>query len=320
MKLLMLSVILMTTLLSGCGKEEYIFLVEGSKGDNNKPTDIYNRIYDGNVSILCGQDIFNSDVFNSGKILGQDGWDNNDHSPSIFDEKIINVGSNACRGNGVWFVNNSLNNTSNSFGNMPSSPAMTESAGESSVRSANGGDTMETTFFFKTVSNIGDGSAIEIDFANPESSDRNNFIKFVNDDNPRGLYVYSSNNGVAAPSYYRIPRGTWNHIRMIAIHRDGLNPDGTGNDIVRIYLNGVLIIENTTYEQYRTSGSFCTVACPNYVYAVSRMMFRITTPSNTVKTTFISPQGFMFDDLTTKIYDRINPAEIKSIYRTGFEL
>ena len=97
---------------------------------------------------VCGGETFASATFSTGSINGQEGWF---ADPSAgFDEGIVSLGSSACRGKGVWKLNNSV--TSSSFGNQPQSPAFPESAGESSVRSAGGGDTMAVSFFFRTVS------------------------------------------------------------------------------------------------------------------------------------------------------------------------
>lgn len=320
--------LLVALLLVGCGEFHAIQPLPtppqagppGPTGPQGPPgtgvVDIYNAIYDGTVPTLCGQETFTSAPLLPTNILLQDGWSSSDNS-HYFNEAVANVGSDACRGSGVWRVN--TNDYSSGFGNQTSSPPMAQTAGESTLRSAGGGDTMETTFFFKTVATVGDGSAIEIDFSTPTANDRHNFMKIVNDNDPRGLYMYSTYT-FAAPASYRIPRGVWNHVRMININRDGLNLNGTGNDIVRVYINGVLVIENSTYEQFRTAGEFCSPACPNYSYAVNRMMFRLATNPTTINAAFTSPQGFMFDDFKTKVYNRSNPSDVKASYQTGFEL
>lgn len=295
----------------------------GPTGPSGPTLDFYDPHYDGNTAALvCGERPFNSTPLALGSILQQDGWNNSNNSPSIFNEAVTNVGSDACRGTGVWKVNNDI--WQNAFGNMPTSPAMSESAGESSVRSAGGGDTMEMSVFFKTVSPTADGSILEIDFANATASDRMNAMRIVNSADPNGLYIQAYGYSTL-PSYkFGIARNTWQHLRVLFISRYGIDetngPDynngGVENDIVRIYLNGQLVVETTSFD-----GGYCNPGnCgSNRTFAVNRMMFRPFRASTAIDPSFTSPQGFMFDDFTTKIYNRLNPTDIKAMYRTGFE-
>lgn len=307
-------------LLVGCGKSfhsnrcPHYHPIPGPTGPQGPPgsgvpVSIYDPSNDGVVPIYCGEETFTSTPLALGNILTQNGWSSGNNS-LFFSEAVVNAGSGACRGTGAWRIDSTI--ASNSFGNQTASPQMTETAGESNLRSTNGGDTMETTFFFKSVSSSGDGSILEVDFARPDAGDRHNFLEIVNSTDYRGFFMYTNAPYVAGiPSVYHITRNEWHHVRMININRDGFNVDGTGNDIVRVYIDGVHVMESTSYEARRRAGQLSGPA-PSESYAVNRMYFRLST-------VVPGSQGFLIDDFKTKIYNRSNPTDVKAIYQTGFE-
>jgi hypothetical protein len=256
---------------------------------------------------VCGGETFASAMFSTGSINGQEGWF---VDPSAgFDEGIVSLGSGACRGNGVWMLNNSV--TSGAFGNQPQSPAFPESAGESSVRGAGGGDTMAVSFFFRTVSAAADGSTFTHSFS-PSTADRQTYLRFVNDlDSNGGLRIYSID-GVLLdqihPQAANLSRAGWHHVRVV-----DLNVDGAANDVVTVSIDGVLVGTFSTWESWRA-------ALPAPTLAVSRSLFRLAIGAGTVDASFTSPLGFYIDDYIQEVFNSSAPTAILESYKTGFEV
>ncbi|MEI6080399.1 MAG: Ig-like domain-containing protein, partial [bacterium] len=267
---------------------------------------------------VCGSETFVSDIFTvDTRILGQNGWGANDMPVAIasnFNEKIIKVlAADVCRGPGVWKISNTV--TSVGFGNQTCSPALSETAGESFFRSSNGGDTMEVSFFFRTVSSSADGSIMETDLSPPDCSDRFNYMRFENRMDSNGGLTISGIDGVNLDQQHsisNITRGVWHYVKIIDKNVDGLNQDGSANDIINVYVDGVLGFTYSDWEAWRA-----TLPAPSY--AVSRVMFRLRGAGTDLDPSFISPEGFYIDDFIEKIYNSSAPSTVISEYRTGFE-
>jgi len=261
---------------------------------------------------VCGGETFASATFSTGSINGQEGWF---ADPSAgFDEGIVSLGSSACRGKGVWKLNNSV--TSSSFGNQPQSPAFPESAGESGVRSAGGGDTMAVSFFFRAVSPTADGSTFTHSFS-PTGADRQTYLRFVNDlDANGGLRIFSID-GVLLdqihPVATNLSRADWHYLRIVNANVDGLAPGGVANDAVTVSINGMLVGTFSTWESWRA-------ALPAPTLAVTRSLFRVAIGAATVDASFTSPLGFYLDDYIQEVFSSAAPAMILESYRTGFDI
>ena len=270
----------------------------------------------GTPSYECGSATFASDVFTvDQRILGQNDWGAHDMPGAIaaaFNEEIKSVGVASCRGNGVWKVTNTV--TSAGFGNQTCSPALAETAGESTLRSLNGGDTMEVSFFFRTIDSSADGSIMEVDLAPSDCSDRFNYMRFENGNDTNGFWIYGID-GVGLDqehSVANISRGVWHHIRIVDKNVDGLNVDDSSNDVINVYLDGTLVFTYSDWEAWRAT-------LPSPSYAVSRVMFRLRGAGTDLDPAFIAPAGFYIDDFVQKIYDSSTPGTIISEYHTGFE-
>ena len=261
---------------------------------------------------VCGSETFDSAIFSTGSINGQYGWF---VDPSAaFNEAIVSLGSNACRGKGAWLLNNSI--TSGAFGNQPQSPAFLQSAGESSVRSAGGGDTMAVSFFFRTVSPTADGSTFTHSFS-PTTADRQTYLRFVNDlDANGGLRIFSID-GVLLdqihPVVANLSRAAWHHVRIVDANVDGLAPGNVANDVVTVSIDGVLVATFSTWESWRA-------ALPAPTLAVTRSLFRLAISAGTVDPSFTSPHGFYIDDYIQEVFNSSAPTAILESYRTGFEV
>ena len=260
----------------------------------------------------CGGPTFTSPLFTAGTINGQSGWFSD--PASRFDEAIVDLGIGACRGKGVWKIGNAV--TSTAFSNQPQSPSLQLTAGESAVRSIGGGDTMEVSFFIRTVSAAGaDGSAFTFSLS-PGTADRHNYLRFVNDDNADGGFQAVAIDGVNLDQNHivknNIGRGQWHHIRIRNRNVDGLNGDGSGNDIVEAYFDGVLVSTHTTWEAWRA-------ALPATTLAVNRSLFRLAAAASSFGA-FATPLGFYIDDYTQTITNSSNPGVILAEYKTGFEV
>jgi len=262
----------------------------------------------GTVVPQCSSDTFASSLYSvNTSISGQNGW----YVDLIanFDEKILDVGSQACRGKGVWQLSNKV--TSGGFGNQPMSPTQNTSAGESTVRDPGGGDSMAISFYIRTVSGNADGSAFTLSFS-PDSADRHTYLRFVNDENTdRGFRMFAIDGaGLTAHDVKNnMTRATWMHIQI-----ESENPDGGSNDIVRVYVDGVLVDTHTSWEDWRT-------ALPATTLSISRVLFRINAlPS--AEGPFIDNQalGFYIDDFRQWTYNASNPSVHIEEYKTGFEV
>ena len=160
-------------------------------------------------------------------INGQNGWYVD--PIALFNEKILDVGSNAFSGKGVWQLSNKV--ASSAFGNQPQSPTQNKSAGESTVRDPGGVNSMAISFYIRTVSGNADGSAFTLSLS-PDSADRHTYLRFVNDENTdRGFRMFAID-GVGLTSHdvqNNMARATWIKIKI-----ESENPDGSSNDIVRV--------------------------------------------------------------------------------------
>lgn len=236
----------------------------------------------------------------------QDGWYVD--PAANFNEKVMNVGSDAHGGVGVWFINNTV--TSGGFGNQPQSPVFTKASGESTVRDTGGGDSMVTTFYFKTLASVADGSSFTLSFS-PTSADRHNYLRFVNDlDVDGGMRIYAID-GVNLDQIHdvatNISRGVWHKVKII-----NNNLDGPSNDVVDVYLDDILVNSHTTWEDWRR-------AIPATTLAVTRILFRMSIQATADDASFTSPAGFYIDDFSQASFNAATPTVAIESYSAGFE-
>lgn len=220
-----------------------------------------------------------------------------------FEEEIKNIGSGACRGNGVWLINNNV--SSGAYANMPASPTFTQSYGESTVRTGSG-DSVSASFFFKTLASTADGSSFTFSFS-PAAQGRVTYLRFENNLDANGglqLVAYVGN-FVSVNVAQNISRGAWHHVKITMTA-----PDGFSNDVVNIYLDGTLVNTDTSLEDFYSPGP---------VSDVSRVMFRLAFAPSDVDATFTTSAGFYIDDYIQKAYNASAPSVILESYSTGFE-
>lgn len=247
----------------------------------------------------CGQNTFVSDNYVIGRSSGQNGWQNNINE--AFDEAIENIGNQACRGSGVWRLSNL--HQSGGFTNQPLSPALTKSAGESNLRSVGGGDSMFFEFFFKSKAVTGDWTIVSTSFASSPTIDRMTDIIFVNaiDDNG-GLYLMIRDGASLATHQIigQLDRTKWHHLKVVLE-----TPDGPGNDIIKVYVNGTLAGTYTSWEDWFDGNSQPSLA-------VSRVIFRLSQAVANVN-------GLYIDDFQQVLFDSSEPTKVIESYKTGFE-
>jgi len=264
---------------------------------------------------FCEQGFTQTDHFiDASSINGQNGWANS----GGFDEQVLSLGAAAQAGQNVWRLSNRVSSTS--FSNQPLSPALSESAGESTVRSAGGGDAMEVVFWMRPQSATADGSAITLSLS-PPSGDRMTYLRIENNLDANGgnqirvidyFDVVHTNDFRTFVTATDVSRTAWTKVRMLMEA-----PDGGSNDVFQIFLNDQLVGTYSTWEDYHT----WPLGRNSVTEAVNRLMFRVSVAPSAIDTSFADTdaQGFVFDNLCYRVYNRSTPGNTIQFYRTGFE-
>ena len=266
---------------------------------------------------FCEQGFTQTDHFTgAASINGQNGWLVG--TSEGFDEQVENVGVSAQDGQQVWRLSNRI--ISGGFSNQPLSPQLSESAGETTVRSAGGGDAMEAVFWMRPVSSWADGSAITLSFS-PTGGDRQTYFRIENNLDANGGYqvrvidyadVHTTEVFRTFSASTAMVRTAWVKVRLVME-----TPDGGTNDLLKVYLNDQLAGTYSTWEDY-----FTWVLGGNSVpIASNRLMFRVSVAPSGIDASFPDggAQGFYLDDLCYRVYDRAAPSSTIQYYRTGFE-
>ena len=260
---------------------------------------------------------FASDIFTAGaSVHNQNGWYSD--PAAHFNEKVVNLGSGACRGKGVWQISNNI--VSGGFGNQPASPAFSKSAGESTVRTAGGGDSMDVTFWIKPASLTADGSSLTLSYS-PTSADRHNYLRILNDTDAHGGFrlviidYYDFNNNTSGRTFNitGLDRSKWLKIKLVS-----QNPDGPLNDTLQLYLNDVFQGVYSSWEDLRTSPSgFNSVTLD-----MTRTLWRMSALPSALDPSFTDggAQGFYIDDFSQTVYNAATPGTLIESYSTGFEV
>ena len=276
-----------------------------SKKSNSKSSSSSSGSDNSGTSASCSSETFTSDSYVTGTIRNQNQWAV-DQSAG-FDEAIVHNASVACRGTGVWKINSSV--TSGAFSNQPASPDFTKQNGESSVRSSGGTDSMSVSFYIRSISTVADGSSFTVNLS-PTAMDRATYVRFDNrKDSDGGLKIIVID-GNFANQYdikQNLVRGQWYRVEIVFNAVDGVS-----NDVMKTYVNGVLVGTSTSLEDYYHS-------VPQAVPSFSRVMFRIAIAAASLDASFTSPQGFYIDDFTQKSFNASAPSTIVESYSTGFE-
>jgi len=264
---------------------------------------------------FCQQSFSQTDHFISGSsINGQNGWS----QLNRFNESVDNIGVGAQGGQNVWRLSNTV--VSGSFNDQPLSPQLAESTGESTVRSAGGGDAMEAVFWMRPVSASADGSSITISMSQTRG-DRLSYFRIINDLDANGGYqtkvidYYDVHNTGLFRTFVPstgMSRTAWTKVRVVME-----TPDGGTNDVFQIFLNDQLVGTHSTWEDYFT----WSLGANSVTLDVDRLIFRVAGTASGVDPSFVdaNAQGFYFDNVCYRVYNRSSPDTTLQFYRTGFE-
>jgi len=286
-----------------------LFITACGSGDSSSVPDVVN------TTSFCSQNFTQTDHFTTTSVNGQNGWM---RTAAGFDEQVENIGASAYAGQNVWKLSNKVISTA--YSSQPLSPMLSESAGESTVRSAGGGDAMEVVFWMRPVSSVADGSAITISLSEV-NADRQTYFRIENNLDVNGGYqirvidyydVHNTGNFRTFVVSTTMSQTAWIKVRMVME-----SPDGGTNDTYKIYLNDQLVGTYSTWEDYHTwllGGNSTTTA-------VNRLMFRVSVAASGIDASFVdaNAQGFYFDNLCYRVYNHTTPDDTIQFYRTGFE-
>lgn len=264
---------------------------------------------------FCEQGFTQTDHFITGaSVDGQNGWSKS----GGIDESVENVGAVAQGGQNVWRLSNKI--ASGGYADQPQSPPLSESAGESTVRSAGGGDAVEAVFWMRPVSASADGSAITISMS-PPGADRMTYFRIINNLDTSGGFqsividyfdVHNTGNYRTFATSTGMSRNAWTKVRLVLEM-----PNGDSNDIFKIFLDDQLVGTYSSWEDYHT----WTLGGNSVTEAVKRLLFRASGTASGVDPSFndANARGFYFDNMCYRVYNRASPDATIQFYRTGFE-
>jgi VCBS repeat-containing protein len=254
------------------------------------------------VSFVSASSSINFDDYALGSVVGQNGW--TDSSPTSPDNAIVDLGG----GDKVlWLANDP---TSGDFGG-PFSPAFGFSAGETLTGAA--GDTLIFSFVIKAVNNVADGSRLEIDLGTSGRDDRYNFM---------ALEYVAGGLRLVQNTPLADPLGNWQtnnfdfgvgNIQLGALLDASVEHsirvvfravDGSNNDIIEYYVDGVLVGTGSTFENF---AEFHAIQPhDDAVRSVNNVLFRAGDPAGNpfpADGPGGNRQGFYIDDLTMAAFD-----------------
>lgn len=253
--------------------------------------------------------------FNFGTVNGQEGWTVEDEwgfgrseiNQPAFDEEVTDY-----NGNRVWRASNAV--TTSGFADHPYSPTSPQVAGETDANLYNdrgpshttpavppGGAYAETDLFhagfsFKSVTgDVQAGLSISIAPSAKQSNLRMSVLGLVDTGNGFDLTFFDTNSvgvSTSTPVATGLSYDDWHTIDLYIEFVDGLNGDGSGNDIVHVVVNGSLVHTGTTWETYYALVPISGVSVPR-IQAVDSVLFRLAgtaVPAN-------AGAGIYFDDV-----------------------
>ncbi|MBR0850306.1 cadherin-like domain-containing protein [Bradyrhizobium diazoefficiens] len=227
------------------------------------------------------------------------------------DQAVVDDPSHA--GNKVFHISSDPAN--GAFGG-PYSPALSGAAGEPDTGAAYNGQSIKFDIQAVSGASATDGSRLEIDFGNAAGTDRNNFLVVENTANGLRIAVsepdlagnFSGDGTDPAPNDWRelvsgVDASSSHTIEMRLDYVDGQN-----NDVIGVYLDGQLIGETTTFENYHDAVNGVTTLAGHIAQAqaneTDRVIFRENNngaPQDGSGTG--NNQGFYIDNLTTSVYN-----------------
>jgi hypothetical protein len=245
-----------------------------------------------------------------------------------WDQEVKDDGS----GNKVWRISNAV--TSGGFSNQPNSPSSLLVAGETGAALYNDRGTNHTTplsppnpryfastpyfhggFKFKSATGAAQpGLTIALNPAPRQGNVRMSFVG-ITDNGTSGFDLNFFETYAGGTFSSSIPIATnlsytdWHELDIYIEFVDGLNGDGSGNDIVVITLNGNIIHIGTTWETFYASAGWTSTPDP---IAVDALMFALRGTAQPG----LSGDGFFMDDV---VYDNAEPPYPVRVYADAAE-
>ena len=254
-------------------------------------------------AVLADSFTISFETYNTGTVNGQDGWSSFGTAGSgcaVYDHQIVNnSGAPASFGTRSLRISNAV--TSGCFSDQTFSRSFLNEAGESSAQSSGYSGGTRQPFFdarFDIASAVPNaeqpGLSVTVS-ADRGDGARMNWLRIY--DTPDGLgmefsdYQYPDAAFEYTTLVNGIDRSVPHTIRITTTLLDGPGPDdpeGTANDIVCVFVDGVLKHQGTSWESYHLNwGGGSTVT-------VDSLLFR----SSGTAVPATSGKGFLFDNLT----------------------
>lgn len=240
---------------------------------------------------------FESPTYHVGSVNGQDGWS----STGAYDQGVVtNIYGYPTFGGQSFRISDAV--TSGSFGDQTFSKSLVNECGETNAE--NGGNSggvrqrhCEFGFdFASTLSTIQSGMHLSI---SPDRGDgaRMSYLRF--EDQFDGIHVFFDD--VTDPGDV-INGETFNETDIATITRSPHNirfvmdfVDGPDNDVVRIYIDGVLKISGTSWEDYYAFDVESDPTLNGHSRTVDSLLFREGGASNPAN----SGNGFLIDNMNS---------------------
>ena len=214
--------------------------------------------------------------FTPGTVNGQSGWtveDSFGNSTTAFDQEVVDDGS----GNMVWRLSNAV--TTGGFSDQPFSQTAAQVAGETGSALWNDYGTVHSSpnspplaggaattsqfragFDFRSATGAAQSDlSLSVSPAAKQSAWRNGYVAIV-DDGANGFDIFFYETGTSADPFSSgtssieiasdLSYSDWHSIDIAIDFVDGLNGDTTGNDIVQVFVDGVLATTGSTWESY----------------------------------------------------------------------
>jgi Hemolysin-type calcium-binding repeat (2 copies). len=189
----------------------------------------------------------------------------------------------------------------------PYTPALADTSGEPQTTADY--DSMQMTFTLKAFV-PGDNSRLEVDFGIDPATDRNNF-----------MVIENTASGIRIATNEPLLDGNWavNSFAAFTGNRtivDGLDNtvahqiqlvltylDGVDNDVIDIYVDGALVGQTTTFENYRVAVEGKDHATAAELNQTSRLFFRPSAGGAPTDGPGGQNQGFLFDDISYSVFN-----------------
>jgi hypothetical protein len=236
---------------------------------------------------------FESPDYFPGNINMQQGWSNTGN----FDAQVTLAAG--YEGSQSMRISNGI--SSSAYGNQPFTPHLLIPAGESSVPGAV--DTFYSSWYFKSVTGqLQDGLGITVS-ADSGVGTRMTYLRMADDaSNGMNLQFYDFG-GTPEDFQYQM---LVTHLDRTVWHRIDMNihfVDGPGNDGVQIFLDGQLLVNGTTWEDYSRS-VLQPDGSPGLLPPVNSLLFRA---GGGPAVTSTLGAGFYIDDISLTSLDTPEP-------------